>query len=299
MHVRVAREARAKALLVPALWSLTGWALAFETALAVDAWPVAAGGIALVVLSCTGVGERWTARVLLRGGVPRLHQRCTLAPVAKVLLGHGVVVDGLLLLVGPGAGVGVMAVGERTLVVTRGLVEAVRSGCLGPVTAAAVIAHELGIVRAGLTRTSQAWAVFLLPWSALVGFLTLLWGIVTVFVSARVLVASMVISAGVGLWLGATEHPVHLASTLVMAVVAWTWWSSSGWHRARNRVADDHLVQVGLAGSFADYLRTTGSDDATLDRVVRLRQQDSWHPGRSGDGPAATGAGACPVSWSR
>ncbi|MFB9733465.1 hypothetical protein [Ornithinimicrobium kibberense] len=284
MDVPVARRARLRALLVPAVWSLMGWALALESALAVDAWPVVAGGLALVVLACTGVGERWTARVLLRGRVPRLHQRHTLAPVAKVLLDHGVVVDGLLLLVGPGPGVGAMAVGERTLVVTRGLVEAVRSGRLAPVTAASVIAHELGIVRAGLTRRSQAWAVFLLPWSALVGFLALLWGIVTVFVPAWVLGACMVISAGVGLWLGATEHPVHLASTLVMAVVAWTWWSSSVWHRVRAQVGDDHLVNVGLAGSFADYLGATGSDDATLDRIVRLQQQDSWHPGRSGDG---------------
>ncbi|SOC51115.1 hypothetical protein [Ornithinimicrobium cerasi] len=289
MNLQTVRRARARALVVPAAWSLTGWVVVAETVLAVHGWPVVAGCVFLAVLVCTAPGERCVGRVLLRGRAPRLHQRHTLAPVAQVLMCHSVAVDGLLLLVGPGHGAVVTAVGERTVVVTRGLVEAVRSGQWGPVTAAAVIAHELGGVRAGLTRRAWAWTVFLLPWSVLVWFLTVLWGVVTTFVPARVMVACMVLSAAVGLWLGATEHPVHLGSTLVMGVAAWTWWSASVWQRARVQVGDEYLVRVGLAHAFAQHLSATSGGDEARDRVVRLQHPQPRHAGRSGTGEGAWG----------
>ncbi|MGB3257772.1 MAG: hypothetical protein WBA72_07255 [Ornithinimicrobium sp.] len=232
---------------------------------------------ALGAATSTRTGERCLARLFLRARSPRLHHQHTLAPVAEVLLRRGVPPHGLVLLVGPGRQVDVNALGNRTLVVSQGLVEAVRSGQLAPESAASVIAHELGVLRTGLTRHDPGLMVLLAPWKIWMTFMLIMWGIAAAFLPHRLMVACLVINAGVGIWLGATEEPVMYVSTAVMTVVLGTWWAIRSWDRARAQVGDQYLLQTGLAGVYADLLTASFTDDHNRDRAVRLRHPQRQH----------------------
>ncbi|WP_131104486.1 hypothetical protein [Ornithinimicrobium sufpigmenti] len=281
-----ARTARVRALVVPVVMSVGLWVVAGSLALSVVAWPVLLVPVGLAaVVWVAGVGERWVAASVLLARKPRLHQRHTLAPVAQVLLDCRAGVPGLVLLVGHGGHVGVSAVGSRTVVVTRGLVDAVASGRLGPVTAAALVGHELGVVRAGLTRRQVALTVFLAPWSVWLVVVLGLWEAAATILPRRLMVACLVINGGVGLWLGVTVHPAHHAGVLFVSLVLWAWWAFTSWGRARTDVGDAYLVQVGLAAAYADWLIANCGDDHSRDRAVTLK-----HPhveGNSPTGPVA------------
>ena len=113
-----------------------------------------------------------------------------------------------------------------------------------------------------------------------------MWGVAATFLSHRVMVACLVIHAGVGIWLGVTEDPAMYVSTIVMAVVLATWWAIRSWDRARAQVGDQYLLQHHLAGVYADLLDATFTDDDTRDRAVRLRHPHLQHgPPVVGDGP--------------
>ncbi|AXH95953.1 hypothetical protein DV701_07270 [Ornithinimicrobium avium] len=231
----------------------------------------------LAAAADTRPGERWLARVFLRARAHRLHQRHALAPVAQVLLRHGVPPQQLELLVGPCQQVDVTALGRRTVVVSKGLVDALWSGQRRPQQAAALIAHEVGVMRSGLTRHDPAMMVLLAPWKIWITWIAIMWGIASTFLSHRVMVACLVINAGVGIWLGVTEDPAMYVSTVVMVVVLATWWAIRSWDRARAQVGDQYLLQHDLAGVYADLLTATFTDDHTRDRAVRLRHPQQQH----------------------
>lgn len=298
MTIRKARRAQARALVVPLLMSAAMWLVIAELALG---WcdPIlqlgrlgpAAACLVILVMTATAAdtqaGERWWAHVLLLARAPRLHQRHTLAPVAQALLRHGVPPQQLLLLVGPGRQP-VKAFGRRTIVVSRRLVEDIRHGQLGPDQAAAVIAHEVGVQRSGLARHDPAMMILLAPWRLWITWIGIMWGIAAAFLSHRLMVASLVIQAGVGIWLGFTENPFLFVTTVVMTVVLTTWWSFRSWSRARAQVGDDYLLKAGLAEVYADLLTANFTDDYTRDRAVRLRYPQAppataVHPNASQD----------------
>ncbi|MGD8202141.1 hypothetical protein ACQE98_15990 [Ornithinimicrobium sp. W1679] len=278
-----ARRARVRALVVPAVVSVGLWAVTGSLVLSVAGWPVLLVPAALVAAAwMAGAGERLVAATVLLARGPRLHQRHTLAPVAQVLLDHRVGVDGLVLLVGPGFHVGVSAVGRRTVVVTRGLVDAVACGRLGPGCAAALVAHELGVVRAGLTRGETALTVFLLPWTVWLVVVLGLWEAVATFLPRRLMVACLVINGGAGAWLGVSVHPVNHAAAALVGGLFWTWWALRSWARARARVGDAYLVQVGLGPAYANWLLAHFGDDHSRDRAVALTHPHlvaPWSPG--------------------
>lgn len=278
MTVGKARRARARALVVPVVMSAAMWLVLGELLLGRygPAMPLVVVPV-LAAAASTRVGERWLAHLFLRARAPRLHQRHTLAPVAVVLLPQGVPPERFVLLVGPGRQVGSRALGERTVVVSQGLVEGVRSGHLAPESAASVIAHELGVLRSGLTRHDPGLMVVLAPWKVWLTFILTLWGIAAAFLPHRLMVACLAINAGAGMWLGATEDPVMYMSTAVMAVVLGTWWTIRSCDRARAQVGDSYLLQTGLAGAYADLLTANFTDDYTRDRAVRLRYPQLQH----------------------
>ncbi len=105
-------------------------------------------------------------------------------------------------------------------------------------------------------------------------FILIMSGIAAAFLPRRLMVASLVINAGVGIWLGSTEHPVHYTSTVFMAVVLWTWWAMRSWQRARAQVGDHYLTRTGLGGVYARFLVANYADDHTRDRAVRLAHPD-------------------------
>lgn len=281
MMVRKARRARARALVVPLLMSAAMWLVIAELALGwcdpilrLGRFGPAAVWLVILVMTTAGAdtrtGERWLAQALLLARAPRLHQRHTLAPVAQALLRHGVPPQQLLLLVGPGQQPA-RAFGRRTIVVSRRLVEEIRHGQLGPDQAASVIAHEVGVQRSGLARHDPAMTILLAPWTLWITWIGIMWGIATAFLSRRLMVASLVIQAALGIWLGFTENPFFFVTTAVMAVVLMTWWSFRSWGRSRAQVGDEYLLQAGLAEVYADLLTANFTDDYTRDRAVRLR----------------------------
>jgi hypothetical protein len=283
VDVSGARRARGRALVVPVAMSAALWVVAGGTVLTLVGWPVMLAPAAVLLLACRSrAGERWVARVVLLGRSPRLHQRHTLASVAQVLLEHGAGVEGLVLLVGPGRDVAVTAVGQRTVVVTRGLVDAVGSGRLVPVTAAALIAHELGVVRAGLTRGEVALALWLFPWQLWSTLVLALWGAVATVLPRRVMVACLLVNGAVGAWLGATVHPGHYAGAVFIGIVLWTWRAMCSWQRIRAQVGDHYLVRVGLGRPYANWLLANWADDDTRDRAVRLVHPDLQDPSSAG-----------------
>ncbi len=79
------------------------------------------------------------------------------------------------------------------------------------------------MLRSGLTRHDPGMGVLLAPWKIWLTFMLTMWGITAAFLPRRLMVACLVINAGVGIWLGATEDPVMYVSTAVMTVVLVTW----------------------------------------------------------------------------
>lgn len=134
------------------------------------------------------------------------------------------------------------------------------------------------MLRSGLTRHDPAMMVVLVPWTAWLTGIGIMWSIALTFFGHRVLVAGLIINAGVGIWLGATEDPFMYISTVVMTVVLATWWSFRAWGRARAEVGDQYLHQTGLAGVYADLLTATFTDDYTRDRGVRLHHPQPHSP---------------------
>jgi Zn-dependent protease with chaperone function len=131
MTVCRGRRARALALVVPVVMSAAMWLVVGEQLLGRYGPAVLLVVVpVLAAAASTRVGERWVAHLFMRARAPRLHQRHTLASVAEVLMRQGVPPERFVLLVGPGWQVDVNAIGRRTVVVSQGLVEGVRSGQL-------------------------------------------------------------------------------------------------------------------------------------------------------------------------
>ncbi|MCK0111919.1 hypothetical protein MWU75_07190 [Ornithinimicrobium sp. F0845] len=227
--------------------------------------------LAAAALAQTPLGEWWASRLFYAAQRPLTHQRYTLAPVADVLLQHHMAPAGLQLLVGRW-GASVNGLGRRTLVVTRDFVDLIRCGELPPRLAAAAIAHELSVMRAGLTRTEPALHVLLAPWHVWLSFMALMWGSARALIPLRLMQISLVTNWGVGLWLGYSDHPAYYAGSALLTVALLTWWAIRSAERAREAVGDLGLIDAGLATVYADHLTYHFTDDYTLDRAVRLRQ---------------------------
>ena len=227
-----------------------------------------AGG---TVLALTPSGERAVVRVFLRSKAPTLFQRYTLAPVAQAMLRHGVPTTGSTLLVTRCDSTQARYVGRRTVVVTTGLIEALARRRLSPDDVAAVIAHEVGVARAGLTRYDAALLVLLAPWRLSFAIAQALWAATSALVPRVLRMASLWIMAGACLWLGFAEDPKYLlaAGALLGAFLAYN--SHAAWIRARNDVGDAYLHQCGLANQFASLLLRSFCDARSRDRAIRLR----------------------------
>ncbi|USQ77825.1 hypothetical protein [Ornithinimicrobium cryptoxanthini] len=273
-----ARRAYARVMIVPMVMSAAMW-LVVAALVARQYWPAFLLVIVpvLAIAASTPVGERCQA-VFMWARAPRLHQRHTLGPVAQVLLEHGVESAHLTLLVGPSRGIAVTAVGRRIIVVSRGLIEDVRLGHLSTGAAAAVVAHEVGVMRAGLTRSDPAIRVLLAPWKVWLTFIALMWAVASALIPRWLMLTCLLMNAGAGIWLGATQDPAMFVSTACWAVVLWTWWTFRSWSRARHRIGDHYLVQTGLARVYAQLLVKSFTDDYTRDRAVRLQ-----HPEMQGE----------------
>ncbi|MGB7447602.1 MAG: hypothetical protein WA892_00585 [Ornithinimicrobium sp.] len=232
-----------------------------------------AGG---TVLALTPWGERAVVRLFLRSKAPTLFQRYTLAPVAHALLRHGVPATGSTLLVTRCGSTQARYVGRRTVVVTTGLIEALARRRLSPEDVASVIAHEVGVSRAGLTRYDAALLVLLAPWRLSFAIAQALWAATSALVPRVLRMASLWIMAGACLWLGYAEDPKYLlaAGALLGAFLAYK--SHAAWVRTRNDVGDAYLHQCRLANQFSSLLLRSFGDAPSRDRAIRLRTTSTF-----------------------
>ncbi len=227
------------------------------------------------VLALTPSGERAVVRLFLRSKTPTLFQRYTLAPVAQVLLRHRVA-TGSTLLVTRCDSTQARYVGRRTVVVTTGLIEALVRRRLSPEDVAAVIAHEVGVSRAGLTRDDAALLVLLAPWRLAFVVVHAMWAATSTLVPRILRRASVWIMAGACLWLGYAEDPKHLVAAVALLGALLAYESHATWIRARNDVGDAYLHQCGLANQFSSLLLRSFGDAPSRDRAIRLRTTSTF-----------------------
>ncbi|WP_299520964.1 hypothetical protein [uncultured Serinicoccus sp.] len=234
-------------------------------------------GVVLVALwGLTGVGEVAVVRALTFASRTKLHQRHILAGVARVLRDCGV--DPVQLLVARRGGVCARAYGQWTVVVGRSLIEEVARGRLPCADAAALIAHEVGVQRVGLTRADAALGVILLPWELVAGAMIGLWQALGAALAPWIRWASLTIAFGIQIWLTVTGDARHLAPALLLGAIFATYGLSLAWSRARADMGDTYLTQHGLGPTYAAILWRSFPDDRSRDRAVRLLHAPAPQP---------------------
>lgn len=126
------------------------------------------GGLLVAALLLFGRLESVAARLLLVSRPARPQELDDLAPALTLLCraGLGPPVIDLRVRVGEAA-VAAGGMGRRTVVVSRGLLEAVVDGALPQEQAAAVIGHAAALMRAGWVRSDAGITFWSLPWQML------------------------------------------------------------------------------------------------------------------------------------
>lgn len=124
-------------------------------------------GAAGAVVLWRGAGEGLASRWFLGARRLRSDEAAALAEVMTRLCRARLGPPLVELLIAPGPGIAARGSGRRTVVLTTGLLDAVRDGQVPPEQATAVLAHAAGTVRAGLVRNDLALGWATLPYSAL------------------------------------------------------------------------------------------------------------------------------------
>lgn len=243
--------------------------------------------VVLVALwGLTPRGELTLVRALTWSSPARLHQRHTLAGVAGVLHHRGV--DPVQLLVARRGGVGAQAYGQRTVVVGRGLVDEIARGRLPHVDAAALIAHEVGVQRAGLTRTDAALGAILLPWGLVAATTIGLWRGLGTVLAPWVRWFSLTIAFVIQVWLTVTADLRHLAPAVLLGAIFATYGLTVAWSRARASIGDSYVTLHGLGPTYAAILWRSFPDDRSKDRAIRLLHAPEPSPSKPSTVPAAS-----------
>lgn len=229
---------------------------------------VVAGALLLVC----GAGERGPGRWVMGARRLRAEETAALAEITtrlcRVQLGPPLVE----LLVTRHPGIAAQGTGRRTVVLTSGLLDAVRDGVLPPEQATAVLAHAAGVVRSGLVRSDLALRWVTLPYAALAAVATVVsWplrrvGVVRVVWRWR---AVLIAVAGVQ---QASQGRYVLAAVIVgigalsYAVPAW----QRAWSALLVRTGDRCVVDVGYDTALTAFLRRCPATDATRTRLRAL-----------------------------
>lgn len=229
-------------------------------------WVVA---VALMI----GVGEGTAGRVLF--GCRRIHideaedLAVVIATVCRVGLGPPVVT----LRVRDRADVAADGLGRRTVVLSSGLVEAVRTGCLPPDQAGAVILHAAARVRAGWHRSDLAVAWLALPWRVLaevwlaVASMGRQFPATTLVWQARIVVFAIAVVQAFDA--GAYEFA---ALFVVIAAVSYGLpYAQRDWDAQVEAAGDRAVLELGMAASLAAFLRRHAPHTPrTRERLRRL-----------------------------
>lgn len=247
---------------------------------AVAAWALFVGGLAVTATLLTGRGESVAVRLLWRAREPTAAERAALVPAAASLAERGVVVGGLRLLVRAGEAPSAEGVGRGTLVVSAGLVAAVRQRRLPVGESAAVLAHGVGVVRSGVVRCDPVLAFWTLPSqllrgvSAGVGRVGRSLPLVGAVWACRFIVAGIAVIqvSAAGQWLVGGVVAVVAAVSYLAPVGERTWAD-----RMRE-IGDMHVRRAGLARQLSSFLLREARSPQVFERVHLLSQPGAPDP---------------------
>lgn len=123
--------------------------------------------LVLVAVFASGCGEKVAAAIQARSRPLKPAQATVLRALLTDLCSRGLGPPVVTLRVRPGTVAGAVGFGRRTVILTRGFLDALGTGRLTPDEARVVVARAAGTVRAGAVRADPALALWCLPWTAL------------------------------------------------------------------------------------------------------------------------------------
>lgn len=239
-------------------------------------WVLFVGGlVAMAALSC-GPGEDFAIRALFRGRRLTTAEERLLAPAVTLLCQRGLGPPVTRLWVRDSVHpISSGGVGRRSVIVSGGLIGAVRDGQLPSDQAAAVIAHAAGTVRAGVVRCDAALEFWTVPWElvrtvgvgaarwfAWIPLAGLAWRL-RFIVGGLALVQGLIdgrlaaIAAGIGA--GLVVALSYLAPRL-----------AASWATAVRQAGDREVDRAGLGEPLAAFLRRCPRSPETMERIHRL-----------------------------
>lgn len=215
------------------------------------------GGLLLTVALLFGRMESAAARLVLVSRPARPQELGDLAPALTLLCraGLGPPIIDLRVRVGQ-ATIAAGGMGRRTVVISRGLLDAVVDGALPQEQAAAVIGHAAALTRAGWVRSDAAIAYWSLPWQVLRE------GAVAV---ARVgrhvpLTAAVWRLRGVVIGIAVVQniHQGHIALATVLVILGLVSYAmplaERRWQKQLMAAGDSAVTKVGLGAPLAAFL---------------------------------------------
>lgn len=250
------------------------------------AWPLFVAGPALVLVLLFGGLEGPAVRVL-RGGRPvAADEIAAVAPSVELLNQHGTLPPDYHFYVIPGStGWDAWGTGRRTILVTEDLLWAASRGLLDDRAVAAFLAHAVGRVRHGLTRSDLAIEFWSLPWTVIRGVVdtvlasTAAQPLVVFSWRARFILGSVATTqAALG-----EQYPLALAiASIVLVSYLAPWWRRR-WTSTSEHLADQYVYASGLGSDLGRTLTLLSRRSETMRRAQRLTH-DSTIPTRPGWG---------------
>lgn len=231
------------------------------------------GGLATMVALLLGAGEGPAVRILFRARDLSSAEAAALAPAVALLCQHGVDVGALRLQMRDGVvPIAAGGAGRRTVVVSAGLVAAVRDRQLPVEQAAAVLGHGAGVVLSGAVRSDPALEFWTLPWQAIRGLAegmsrAFRWGPLARWAWRARFILAMIgaVQAGAARqWLVAAV--IAIVGALSYLVSVW----ERAWDTALREFGDEQVRRVGLAEALSHFLLRCSSSPEVHERVHAL-----------------------------
>ena len=238
------------------------------------------GGLATMVLLLCGRGESAVARVLYRAHPLTQSERAMLAPAVTLLCRNALGPPLVRLWICSGdTRIAAQPSGRHSVLIARGVLDAVEDGQLTQGQAAAIIGHPAALVRGGWTRNDLAITFWSLPWlilKALTGgmaegfgrlpFVALGWRL-------RLVVAAIAVVQAVQQ--GMTWMAVFLAALAALTYLIPMW--ERRWQTVELLAGDRALVEADLGADWASVLNTHAPSPRTRRRLSALSTRQP-HP---------------------
>jgi hypothetical protein len=231
------------------------------------------GGLATMVALLLGAGEAPAVRILFRARDLSSSEAAALAPAVAMLCQHGVPMGALRLQVRDGvAPIAAGGAGRRTVVVSAGLLAAVRDRHLPVDQAAAILGHAAGVVLSGAVRSDPTLEFWTLPWQALRGLAEGLARALRWLPLVRWAWKGRFILAAIGSAQAGAAHQWLVAA--VIAIVGTfsclvSYWERT-WAITIRELGDEQVRRAGLAETLSRFLLRCSGSPEVHERVLAL-----------------------------